>query len=91
MCDYVIRDSVILDIDVHCESGCRGIQINAFTLDRLRYSTWNYNSVNLTKWVWWWYVDNFYRDEVSIDSMVDTNISDEWLGVVSWGDNVIDV
>ena len=77
MGDYVICDSDILDIDVHCEYGYRGIHMNAFMLTRLRYSTWNYNSVHLTKSVWWWYVDNFYRDEVSIDCTADENISGE--------------
>ena len=48
---YVIHDSGILDIDVNFESGYRGIQINAFTLDRLISSTWNYNSVHIAKLV----------------------------------------
>ena len=67
MGDYVIHDSGILDIDVHCESGYRGIQINAFMLYLLISSTLNYNSVHITKFLWWWDVDNFNKDAVSID------------------------
>ena len=91
MGDYVIHESGILDIDVHCGSGYIGIQINAFTMDYLRSSTWNYNSVHLTKLVWWQDVDNFYRDAVSIDCTVDDNIYDKCLGLVAWDENVIDV
>ena len=83
MGDYVIRDSGILYIDVYCESGYKGIQINAFMLYRLRSSTWNYNSVHLTKLVWWWDVDNIYSDAISIYCTVNDNISDKWPGVVA--------
>ena len=91
MGDYAIRDSGILDSDVHCESGYRGIQINDFTLDRLISYTWNYNSVHLTKLFCWWDNDNFNKGEVNIDWTVDENISDKWLGVVAWGENVNDI
>ena len=91
MGDYIIYDSDILEIDVHCEYVYRGIQLNALTLDRLRSSTCKYNSVYLTKLFWWWDVENIYRDAVSIDCTVDENISDKWLGEVAWGENVIDV
>ena len=91
MGDYIIRDSGILDIDVHYESGYRGIQLNTFTLDNIISSTWNYNSARLTKLVWWWYVNNFYINVVSIDCTVDDNVSDKWLIVVSWGENVIGI
>ena len=77
MGDYVIRNSGIIAIDVHCESGYRGSHLNDFTLDRLISSTWNYNGVHLTKLVWLWNVDNFYRDAVSIYCTVYDNISDK--------------
>ena len=91
MGDYVIHDLGILDIDVHCESGYKGIEINSFMLDRLISSTWNYNSVHITKLILWWDNDNFKKDVVFIDCKVDENIYDKWLGVVAWNENVIDV
>ena len=91
MGDSVIRDSGILDIYVHYESGYRGSQLNTFTLDNIISSTWNCNSVHLTKWVRWWNDGNLYRDAGSVDCTVDDNISDKWIGVVDWGENVIDV
>ena len=44
-----------------------------------------------TKLVWWWDVENIYRDLGSIDCSVDVNISNIWLGAVARGDNVSDV
>ena len=46
---------------------------------------------DLTRLVWWWDNDNFNKDAVYIDCTVDESISDKWLGVVDWGENVIDV
>ena len=87
--DYVIHGSGILDIDVHCEYGYRGIQINDFTLDCIISTTWNYNIVHLTKLVWWWDVDNIYRYAGPIDCTVNVNISDIWLRAISRVENVI--
>ena len=42
--EYVVLMSI-------CESGYRIIQLNTFTLDRMRSSTWKYNSAQLTKLV----------------------------------------
>ena len=76
---------------VHCGSGCIGRQLNTFTLERIISSTWKHNSAQLTKLVWWWDVENIYRDLGSIDCTVDVNIFNIWLGAVARGDNVIDV
>ena len=73
---------------VHCDSGCIGRQINDFELDRIRSSTWNYNSAHLTKLFWLWDIENMYRDAGSIYCTVDMNISYIWMGAVARGSNL---
>ena len=60
-------------------------------LDYIRSPTLEFHSINLTKLLRWWDVNNFSGMRDPIDCTVDGNISNIWLVAVAWGTNVIGV